>query len=122
MRQRRNITNGQFPDLAAADPLHDLEGELGTNLFERGRKGVALRLDLHSLLPRFVLVESAKAADSIRAAQLCAGVKPGEIVIFDRAYVDFVHLGVLHEEGVFWVTRSKESLSFKVVKRLPKGN
>jgi hypothetical protein len=35
--------------------------------------------------------------------------------------VDFMHLGVLHEEGVFWVTRSKESLSFKVVKRLPKG-
>jgi hypothetical protein len=42
-------------------------------------------LDLHSLLPRFVLVESAKAADSIRAAEVCAVVKPGEIVIFDRA-------------------------------------
>ena len=27
-----------------------------------------MRLDLHSLLPRFVLGESAKAADSIRAA------------------------------------------------------
>jgi IS4 transposase len=46
-----------------------------------------VRLDLHSLLPRFVLVESAKAADSIRAAEVCAGVKSGEIVIFDRAYV-----------------------------------
>ena len=46
---------------------------------------------------------SADLADSIRAAQVCAGVKPGEIVIFDdRAYVDFVHLGVLHDEGVFW--------------------
>jgi hypothetical protein len=80
-----------------------------------------VRLDLHSLLPRFVLVESAKAADSIRAAEVCAGVKPGEIVIFDRAYVDFIHLGVLNGDGVFWVTRSKESLCFKVVKRLPKG-
>jgi Transposase DDE domain len=80
-----------------------------------------VRLDLHSLLPRFVLVESAKAADSIRAAEVCAGVKSGEIVIFDRAYVDFVHLGVLNEDGVFWVTRSKESLSFRVVKKLPKG-
>jgi hypothetical protein len=80
-----------------------------------------VRLDLHSLLPRFVLVESAKAADSIRAAELCAGVKPGEIVIFDRAYVDFVHLGVLNEDGVFWVTRSKESLCFRVVKKLPKS-
>ena len=46
----------------------------------RRRKAAAklhLRLDLHSLLPRFVLVESAKAADSIRAAEVCAGVKPG---------------------------------------------
>jgi hypothetical protein len=32
-----------------------------------------VRLDLHSLLPRFVLVESAKAADSIRTAEVCAG-------------------------------------------------
>jgi hypothetical protein len=89
----------------------------------RRRKAAAklhVRLDLHSLLPRFVLVESAKAADSIRAAQVCAGVKPGEIVIFDRAYVDFIHLGMLNGDGVFWVTRSKESLCFRVVKKLPK--
>jgi hypothetical protein len=90
----------------------------------RRRKAAAklhVRLDLHSLLPRFVLVESAKAADSIRAAEVCAGVKPGEIVIFDRAYVDFIHLGVLNGDGVFWVTRSKESLCFRVVKKLPKA-
>ena len=70
----------------------------------RRRKAAAklhVRLDLHSLLPRFVLVESAKAADSIRAAEVCAGVQPGEIVIFDRAYVDFIHLGVLNDDGVF---------------------
>ena len=80
-----------------------------------------MRLDLHSLLPRFVLVESAKAADSMRAAQVCAGVKAGEIVIFDRAYVDFVHRGVLNEAGVHWVTRSKAGLCFRVVKKRPKG-
>jgi hypothetical protein len=72
-------------------------------------------------LPRFVLVESAKAADSIRAAEVCAGVKSGEIIIFDRAYVDFIHLAVLNDDGVYWVTRSKESLSFRVVKKLPKA-
>lgn len=90
----------------------------------RRRKAAAklhVRLDLQSLLPRFVLVESAKAADSIRAAELCAAVKAGEIVIFDRAYVDFVHLDVLNEDGVFWVTRSKESLCFRVIKRLAKA-
>ena len=90
----------------------------------RRRKAAAklhVRLDLHSLLPRFVLVESAKAADSIRAAEVCAAIQSGEIVIFDRAYVDFVHLGVLSEDGVFRVTRTKESLSFRVVKKLPKA-
>jgi hypothetical protein len=49
--------------------------------------------------------------------EVCAGVKPGEIVIFDRAYVDFVHLCALNDDGAFWVTRSKESLSFRVVKK-----
>ena len=34
--------------------------------------------------------------------------------------IDFVHLDVLTEDGVFWVTRGKESLCFRVVKRLPK--
>ena len=53
--------------------------------------------------------------------EVCAGVKPGEIVIFDRAYVDFIHLGVLNGDGVFWVTRSKESLCFRVVKKLVKA-
>jgi hypothetical protein len=32
-----------------------------------------------------------------------------------------VHLGVLNGDGVFWVTRSKESLCFRVVKKLPKA-
>src|SRR6266446_6984221 len=90
----------------------------------RRRKAAAklhVRLDLHSLLPRFVLIESAKAHDSIRAAELCAGVKSGEVVIFDRAYLDFPHLAVLHEDGVYWVSRTKESLCFRVVKTLPKS-
>jgi hypothetical protein len=65
----------------------------------------------------FCLGRSAKAADSIRAAEVCSGIKPGEIVIFDRAYVDFVHLCALNDDGVFWVTRSKEPLSFRVVRR-----
>jgi hypothetical protein len=43
---------------------------------------------------------------------VCAGVNPGEIVIFDRAYVDFVHLGALNDGGVVWVTRSKEPPTF----------
>lgn len=55
---------------------------------------------------------------------MCAGIKAGEIVIFDKAYVDFDHLADLTLRLVFWVTRAKDNLSYKVVKVLqkkPKG-
>ena len=32
-----------------------------------------------------------------------------------------MHLGVLNNDGVFWVTRSKESLCLRVVKKLSKA-
>src|SRR5208283_1938306 len=84
----------------------------------RRRKAAAkchLRLDLQSFLPRFALVDTAKDADAKRAREVCAGIKDGEIVIFDRAYVDFEHLHDLEVRGVVWVTRAKENLQFEVV-------
>ena len=79
----------------------------------RRRKAAAkchLRLDLQSFLPRFAIIDTAREADAKRARELCAGIKEGEIVIFDKAYVDFEHLWDLEERGVFWVTRGKENL------------
>ncbi len=88
----------------------------------RRRKAAAkchLRLDLQSFLPRFAIVDTAREADAKRARELCAGIKEGEIVIFDRAYVDFEHLWNLEERGVVWVTRAKENLQVEVVERYP---
>ena len=59
--------------------------------------------------------------DCVRLGIICRKTDATTALIFDRAYVDFIHLGVLNDDGVFWVTRSKESLCFRVVKRLPKG-
>src|SRR5690606_21178259 len=59
--------------------------------------------------------------DAKRARELCAGIKAVEIVIFDKAYVDFAHLADLCRRMVFWVTRAKDNLSFKVVRRYQKG-
>lgn len=90
----------------------------------RRRKAAAkchLRLDLHSFLPRFAIIDTAKEHDGKRARELCAGIRAGEIVIFDKAYVDFSHLFDLLRRGVFWVTRAKDSLSCRVVKRMPKS-
>jgi hypothetical protein len=90
----------------------------------RRRKAAAkchLRLDLQSFLPLFAIVDTARENDNKRARELCAGIKPGEIVIFDKAYVDFGHLADLCQRMIFWVTRAKDNLSYKVVKKLQKG-
>jgi hypothetical protein len=90
----------------------------------RRRKAAAkchLRLDLQSFLPRFALVDTARHNDAKRAREVCAGIQAGEIVIFDKAYVDFEHLADLSMREVFWVTRAKENLSFRVVRCLQHG-
>jgi len=90
----------------------------------RRRKAAAkchLRLDLQSFLPRFALVDTARHNDAKRARELCAGIKAGEIVIFDKAYVDFAHLADLSLREVFWVTRAKDNLSFRVVRKFQDG-
>jgi hypothetical protein len=91
----------------------------------RRRKAAAkchVRLNLQTFLPRFALVDTAGEHDNRRAHELCAGVQPGEIVIFDKAYVDFSHLADLSMREVFWVTRAKENLRYRVVRRLQEGH
>jgi hypothetical protein len=90
----------------------------------RRRKAAAkchVRLNLQTFLPRFALVDTAGEHDNLRAHELCAGVQAGEIVIFDKAYVDFIHLADLSMREVFWVTRAKDNLQYRVVRRLQHG-
>ena len=76
-----------------------------------------LRLDLQSFLPSFVIVDIAKHNDNKRAREMCAGIGAGEIVLFDKAYVDFPHLFDLNNRGIFWVTRSKDNMKSRCMKR-----
>jgi len=90
----------------------------------RRRKAAAkchLRLNLQSFLPRFAIVDTARHSDAKKAWELCAGLQAGEIVIFDRAYLDLLHLFELFQRGVSWVTRTKERMRFKVVRRYQRG-
>jgi len=71
----------------------------------RRRKAAAkchLRLDLQSFLPRFAIIDTAKHNDARRAREVCAGIEAGEIVLFDKAYVDFEHLADLTQREIFW--------------------
>jgi hypothetical protein len=91
----------------------------------RRRKAAAkahMRLNLQSLLPSFVIIDTAGEHDNKRAWELCAGVRSGEIVLFDKGYVDFGHLKDLDERGVFWVTRAKENMAYERVQEMPRSN
>ncbi len=87
----------------------------------RRRKAAAklhMRLDLQSFLPSYAIVDKAKGHDNQKASELCAGLKSGEIVVFDMAYVGFAHLWQLNQRGVWWVSRARENLDYRVVKKL----
>jgi len=110
-------------------PIHVIDSttmELVANCLDwakhRRRKAAAkthLRLNLQSLVPSFVIVDTAAEHDNKRARELCADLKSGEIALFDKGYVDFGHLLDLDERGVFWVTRAKENMVYEVVRKMP---
>jgi Transposase DDE domain/Domain of unknown function (DUF4372) len=110
-------------------PIHAIDSttmELVANCLDwakhRRRKAAAkthLRLNLQSLLPELVIVDTAAEHDNLRARELCADLKSGEIALFDKGYVDFAHLRDLDERGVFWVTRAKENMAYEAVRKMP---
>jgi hypothetical protein len=93
----------------------------------RRRKAAAkchMQLNLQTFLPQFALVKEASTHDSTEAYRLCMSLKSGEIAVFDKAYVDFPHLCDLDRRGVFWVTRAKDNMKYRIVKEhtKPKGD
>lgn len=78
-----------------------------------------LTLNLQTFLPTIAIVEEASHHDSTRARELCVPLKEGEIVVFDKAYVDFKHLHELDERGLSWVTRAKDNMSYTVIEERP---
>jgi hypothetical protein len=93
----------------------------------RRRKAAAkchMQLNLQTFLPQFAIVKEASTHDSTEAYRLCQNLKDGEIAVFDKAYVDFPHLADLNERGVFWITRAKDNMTYRLVKQQssPKGD
>jgi hypothetical protein len=86
----------------------------------RRRKAAAkchMQLNLQTFLPQFAIVKAASTHDSTEAYQLCSNLKDGEIAVLDKAYVDFPHLADLDERGVFWVTRAKDNMNYRIVEQ-----
>jgi len=91
-RQHHDGTGGQLPDW----PSTVAQAAAKTHM----------RLNLQSLLPSFVIVDTAAEHDNKRARELCADLKSGEIALFDKGYVDFGHLRDWMSGGVL-VTRAR---------------
>jgi hypothetical protein len=87
----------------------------------RRRKAAAkchMLLDAQNFLPRFAVVKSASSHDAVMARTLCDNLREGEIAVFDKAYVDFLHLFELMRRGILWVTRAKDNMAYQIVTRL----
>ena len=74
-----------------------------------------MSLNVGNRLPTFAVVEDAAHHDSTRADALCAGLKDGDVLLADRAYVDFLFLHGLAARGIFFVLREKENMDFEAL-------
>jgi hypothetical protein len=82
----------------------------------RTRKGaIKLHTVLTGLLPQCVLVTDGKTHD-LQAVQDLR-FKPGDLLIFDRAYLDYAWLYQLHQGTVWFVTRLKSNSCYEVIQK-----
>lgn len=84
----------------------------------RSKKAAAkmhTRLPMGSFIPSVVRIEAGSPHDSTMADELTKDMKGGDILLADRAYVDFAFLHNLASRGVFWVLRQKVNMLYKVV-------
>jgi IS4 transposase len=54
----------------------------------------------------------------LRGRELCAGLQAGEVVIFDRAYINFDHLDDLDQRDVQWVERQKKRTACEIIESM----
>jgi hypothetical protein len=85
--------------------------------FKRTKGAVKLHLllDHEGYLPCFAVLTNGKVSDIAVARQLA--FQAGSILVMDRSYIDYKWLHQLGEQGVFFVTRMKADIKYKVVRK-----
>jgi len=85
--------------------------------FRTTKGGIKLHtlLDHDGYIPAFLKITAAKVAD-VTVARLLK-LPAFSIVVLDRAYLDFAWLRRLTEKKVFFVTRLKKGIKYRVIKR-----
>ncbi len=85
----------------------------------RSKKGgikLHTMIDNGGYIPTFVAITEAKVND-IYLTKILPTIEKGAIIAFDKGYIDFKWFQTLTEEGIFFVTRAKRNISYRILKR-----
>ncbi len=83
----------------------------------KGAVKVHLLLDHEGYLPTFAHITDGKSHDITVGRQM--RFEPGTVVVFDKGYVDYRWWQRLSEDGVWFVTRLKQDLKYRIVAQQP---
>jgi hypothetical protein len=89
--------------------------------FRKGKGGIkmTLKLDHQGKLPCFAVVSNAREHDS---KKLCAvPYAAGDVLVFDRGYVNYGYFAEMCAKKAWFVTRLKRNAVYKRVKKNPVG-
>jgi hypothetical protein len=84
----------------------------------KGAVKLHVLLDHDGYFPSFAHITDGKTHD-IRVARQVE-LAAGSIIVFDKAYTDFGLFDYWHEQGIYFVTRAKSNLQYRVVERREK--
>jgi hypothetical protein len=72
-------------------------------------------------IPDFLTITPAKHHDiKVSKESFFTKLKPGTIIAMDKGYIDFKWFNTLTENGIFFITRAKRNMNYKVIERRKK--
>lgn len=83
----------------------------------KGAVKLHLLLDHEGYLPSFAVLTNGRVSDIAVARQLI--FPSGTILVMDRSYIDYRWLHGLNARGVYFVTRMKADMKYKVMRKRP---
>jgi hypothetical protein len=87
--------------------------------FRKGKGGIKLtvKLDHQGMIPCFVVESNAREHDSKKITEV--PYKPGDVLVFDRGYVNYEYFEEICTEKAWFVTRLKSNAVYTRVKKNP---
>ena len=81
--------------------------------FQKGKGAIKLHTVLSDLLPQCVILTDGRKHEMTVVKEV--EFQRGDLLIFDRAYLDYAWLYDLHKKGVWFVSRLKANMCYEVL-------